>query len=282
MEYWIVLMKYKKNMNEVSIKLQGGMGNYMFQIAATYAYGLKYNKKSFFTINDAVLVHKNISYYKENIFKKVNLLDSKKINEKTIIYNEPGFNFSEIPEIKGNVYLNGYFQSEKYFYEFKKEIIELFSFPQEFINYLHTKTIQNYEVDLNNCNTCSIHVRRGDYLRYPDHHPTQNINYYLKAIKLMPKDSVFLIFSDDINWCKEFFPDIPEKFKFIYGNTDYEDLILMSLCKNNIICNSTFSWWAAWLNQNQDKKVIVPTNWFGKAYVNNKTDDIYCENWIKI
>ena len=98
----------------------------------------------------------------------------------------------------------------------------------------------------------------------------------------MPKDSVFLIFSDDINWCKEFFPDIPEKFKFIDGNTDYEDLILMSLCKNNIICNSTFSWWAAWLNQNQDKKVIVPTNWFGKAYANNKTDDIFCENWIKL
>ena len=135
---------------------------------------------------------------------------------------------------------------------------------------------------LENQNTCSIHVRRGDYLNSPNHHPTQNMNYYMKAIKKMPKDSVFLIFSDDINWCKQNFPDMPEKFKFIEGNKDYEDLYLMSACKNNIICNSTFSWWAAWLNSNESKVIMAPDTWFGPAYADWNTNDLYCEGWIKI
>lgn len=281
MVYLSVLKKYKKNMNEISIKLQGGMGNYMFQIAATYAYALKYNKNAFFTINDAVLVHKNIRYYKDNIFKNVNLVDSKRMNNKVTIYNEPHFHYSEIPKIDGDIFLNGYFQSEKYFNEFSNEIKNLFAPSNESLDTV-CKIASNYNIDINSDNTCSIHVRRGDYLKFPDHHPTQNLNYYLKAIKLMPKDSVFLIFSDDINWCKETFPNIDEKFKFINGNTDYEDLTLMSLCKNNIICNSTFSWWAAWLNKNENKKIIIPTNWFGPAYNNSNTDDLYCENWIKL
>ncbi len=131
-------------------------------------------------------------------------------------------------------------------------------------------------------NTCSIHVRRGDYLNSPNHHPVQNMNYYMKAIKQMPKDSIFLIFSDDISWCKANFPDVPEKFIFVEGNADYEDLLLMSLCKNNIMCNSTFSWWGAWLNKNPNKKVIAPSVWFGPAYANHNTEDLYCEGWIKI
>ena len=104
----------------------------------------------------------------------------------------------------------------------------------------------------------------------------------MKAIKQMPKDSLFLIFSDDIAWCKANFPDLPEKFVFIEGNADHEDLLLMSHCKNNIICNSTFSWWAAWLNSNPEKKVIAPSKWFGPAFENYNTDDLYCDGWIKI
>lgn len=247
-------------MNEVSIKLQGGMGNYMFQISAAYAYGLKHNKNSFFTIDDAVLVHKHILNYKDTIFKNVNLINSKKMNGKINYYNEPHFHFLEIPNLDDNVYLNGYFQSEKYFLEFKDEIKKLFLPSTELIKKIHEINKTKFNLDLINDNTCSIHIRRGDYLKFPDHHPTQNMNYYTRAIKKMPKDSIFLIFSDDINWCKTVFPnDMPEKFKFIEGNTDYEDLILMSTCKNNIICNSTFSWWAAWLNQNleKDRKSVV-------------------------
>ena len=104
----------------------------------------------------------------------------------------------------------------------------------------------------------------------------------MKAVKQMPKDSVFVIFSDDIPWCKANFPDIPEKFVFIEGNSDHEDLLLMSLCNNVIIANSTFSWFAAWLNNNANKKVIAPAKWFGDAYAHYDTTDLIPESWIKI
>lgn len=266
------------NMKEVSIRLQGGLGNYMFQIACAHAYCLKHNKKPIFTTDDSMVAHKHISSYKGNIFHNVGLVPSKKSGNWKM-YNEPVFSYKEIPLIDGNVYLNGYFQSEKYFKEYSKEIKELFSFPKELPLSSDLSTKYGY---LGAYTTCSIHVRRGDYIKYPDHHPAQNMNYYMKAIKKMPKDSIFLIFSDDIKWCKENFPDLPEKFIFIEGNKDYEDLFMMSHCKNNIICNSTFSWWAAWLNNNKEKIVIAPSVWFGKAYSNYDTKDIYCDNWIKI
>ena len=137
-------------------------------------------------------------------------------------------------------------------------------------------------------NTCSIHVRRGDFLKHPDHHPAQNLNYFMKATKEMPKDSVFLIFSDDIEWCKNNFPKIPNKFYFIEGNKDYEDLYIMSKCKNNIICNSTFSWWGAWLAE--PKIVIAPDLWLtDNAEVHQKafghwveTRHTVPESWIRI
>lgn len=268
-------------MSEVTTKLAGGLGNYMFQIAAAYAYGLKYNKSSIFTINDSFVVHKHIDKYSDNILSNVNLVPEKNFGGFNI-FNENGFHYTEIPKIDGNVYLNGYFQSEKYFKEYSDDIKKIFQQPSTIFDIVVEKMLDSYGVDMSNDNTCSIHVRRGDYLNHPNHHPTQNMNYYMKAIKQMSKDSIFLIFSDDIAWCKANFPDVPEKFKFIEGNTDYEDLLLMSLCKNNIICNSTFSWWAAWLNDNPDKKVIAPSVWFGPAYASHNTEDLYCEGWIKI
>lgn len=269
-------------MNDVSIRLQGGLGNYMFQIAAAYAYGLKHNKNAVFTISDSIKVHNSINTYKDNVFENVNLTPSKDINGFTQI-NEPGFHYTEIPSVDGDVYLNGYFQSEKYFKEYSDEIRALFEQPKFVYGLVAHEAWNNHGIYINvDKNTCSIHVRRGDYLNSPNHHPVQNMNYYMKAIKKMPKDTVFLIFSDDIAWCKENFPDLPEKFKFIEGNTDFVDLLMMASCQHNIICNSTFSWWAAWLNKNPDKIVIAPSVWFGPAYAHYNTEDLYCENWIKI
>lgn len=261
---------------EIGIKLQGGLGNYMFQIACAYAYALNNNKKAIFTIDDSMVGHKHITNYKDNILSNVELIPTKNYNNFSF-YKEPNFHYTDIPIINGSVYLDGYFQSEKYFKKQEAEIRKLFSYPDQHLNRLKEK----YREYFSN-NTCSIHVRRGDYLKFLNHHPTQNMNYYMKAIKQMPKDSIFLIFSDDITWCKENFPDLPEKFKFIENNADYEDLLLMSLCSNNIICNSTFSWWAAWLNQNPNKIVIAPSIWFGPAFSSYDTKDLYCDSWIKI
>jgi hypothetical protein len=258
---------------EVSIKLQGGLGNYMFQITSAYVYALKHNKKAIFSTDDAFVGHNHLESYKNNILSKIDFVKSKNFNGFNV-YSEPQFNYNEIPNINGSVYLNGYFQTEKYFKEHTKEIRDLFSFSEEYKNLIKEK----YK-DLLIGNTCSIHVRRGDYLKLPNHHPVQSLNYLMKGVREMPEDTRFLIFSDDINWCKQNFPEVPEKFIFIEGNPDYEDLLLMSLCKNNIIANSSFSWWAAWLNENVDKKVIAPSKWFGTANITNNTKDLIPETW---
>ena len=261
-------------MKEVTVGLAGGLGNYMFQIAAAYAYGKRFGKKAGFSAQQSRAVHKPILEYEKNIFNGVDLwyMASGPLRQ----LDERGFHYTELKDLPDdNVALSGYFQTEKYFKDCESDIRNLFmsydvNVKEDIKSILETK------------NTCSIHVRRGDYLNSPNHHPTQNMNYYMKAIKQMPKDTVFLIFSDDIAWCKENFPDLPEKFVFIEGNKDYEDLYIMSHCNDNIICNSTFSWWAAWLNKNSEKKVIAPSKWFGPAYENYNTDDLYCEGWIKI
>jgi len=261
--------------NKITIKLLGGLGNNLFQIACAYSYSLKNNKELVLVNEKFGTTHNSLDSYKNNFLRNVDFVSNLNISGFNS-YNEPEFKYNEIPDIENNVLIQGYYQSEKYFKEYSNEVRKLFLCPQEYID-----EIKNKYKNLLLKNICSIHVRRGDYLNSPDHHPQQDMNYYMKAIKKMPKDSVFLIFSDDINWCKNNFPDLPEKFIFIQGDSDYEDLLLMSLCKNNIICNSTFSWWGAWLNENSEKIIIAPEKWFGNAY-NVDMSDIYCENWIKI
>jgi hypothetical protein len=89
-----------------------------------------------------------------------------------------------------------------------------------------------------------------------------------------------MVFSDDIEWCKENLQ--LENSTFVSTDSDYVDLCLMSMCNHHIIANSSFSWWGAWLNKNKDKKVVAPNQWFGSAYEHYKLNDLYCENWIII
>jgi hypothetical protein len=174
-----------------------------------------------------------------------------------------------------NVKINGYFQSEKYFINYKKEIKDLFKIDDE-TNFFLLKKYSN----IISLDTCSIHVRRGDYLKFPNIHPTQNIEYYNKAVGYIGENKHYLIFSDDIEWCKNNLNFIKNK-TFIFGNSDFQDLYLMSLCKNNIIANSTFSWWGAWLNNYKNKVVVAPELWFGNE-VNYNTYDLIPNNWIKL
>ena len=111
------------------------------------------------------------------------------------------------------------------------------------------------------------------------------INYYLNSLNYLKSitNSNFkiFVFSDDIKWCEENFGFLNNK-TFISDNKDYEDLYLMSMCKNNIIANSTFSWWGAWLNKNENKQVIIPSKWFGISNSHLNTNDLYCDKWIKL
>lgn len=264
-------------MSKVSIKLQGGLCNYLFQIAAAYSYAKKTNKECVFSINDAITVHKHINTYTDNILRNVNFVDNVKFNGFKL-YNEPYFSYTEIPKIDGDVYLQGYFQSEKYFKEYESEIRSIFQISNNLYETVSKFVLNKFNVDIVKDDTCSIHVRRGDYLKLPDNHPQQGTHYYMKAMKTIGIDKKFLVFSDDIQWCKDNFPEL-DNMIFVEGLKDYEDLYLMSLSKHNIICNSSFSWWAAWLNKNTSKKVIAPKKWFGVAYAHFNTKDLYCNDW---
>jgi hypothetical protein len=256
----------------VSSFLMGGLGNYLFQIAAGYSKSIDLGEKFVINPNNIQVVHKPISNYTNNILK--NITFDSKFNTSQVYY-EPHFHFSPIPDFMLPTYIHGYFQSEKYFKHNRNEILKLF-LCNETISKLKTK----YKDRLND-NTCSIHVRRGDYLNLSDHHPVQDMDYYKDAISIIGKDKTFFIFSDDINWCKENFNFLGDVV-YCEDNEDFEDLFLMSLCNNNIMANSSFSWWGSWLNQNENKIVVSPRIWFGPSKQGIDKKDIYCENWVVI
>ncbi len=254
----------------ISTFLQGGLGNFLFQISAAVSLAKKNNDISLFSEDNIYVVHNEVNSYKDNIFRNISFI--KGAAPTTTTYNEPRFQYDEIPYGR-NLKLMGYFQSEKYFSD-RDNILELFSPTPEIINYINDKYSYVHG------NTCSIHVRRGDYLKHPTHHPTCSLEYYKKAMNTMPVGTRFLIFSDDINWCKENFTG--HYATFIENEKDYIDLYLMSMCRHNITANSSFSWWGAWLNKNRRKIVITPSNWFGPDKIGFTTEDLIPKTWHKI
>jgi hypothetical protein len=256
----------------VSSHISNGLGNNLFQIAAAYGVAVRDIKVPVFEFDNTHRMHSNIESYSDNIFRNLNFV--KKLTN-FHSYNERNFHYDEIPKLNYNLKLFGYYQSEKYFENCKSEIRKIF----EIDDITRKKLIEKYS-DIISLDTCSVHVRRGDYLKSSGAHPTQDIDYYKKAFDIFDKKITYLIFSDDINWCKNNFNFLNKKI-FIENSKDYEDIYLMSLCNNNIIANSTFSWWGAWLNLNKSKKVIAPNKWFG---LNRKlnTKNLYCKDWILI
>lgn len=248
--------------------LMGGLGNFMFQIAAAYDLAVRNNDVCLINVENVIVVHRNIETYKDNILHNVKFTN-KKFNK---FYNEKKFEYHPIP-YERDLMLKGYFQSEKYFD--RQRILDLYKIDPTSYKFIK----DNIEWLLND-ECVSIHVRRGDYVRNQASHPVQSMDYYNSAISHFEPDCQFLVLSDDIEWCKKHFVDI--NVKFIENTPDYIDLNIMRLCKHNIIANSTFSWWAAWLNENPNKKVIAPKNWFGPKKCNYNTHDLIPESWFLI
>jgi hypothetical protein len=260
--------------NIIIANLGGGIGNMMFMTAAAYSLSRDLNYTIMFDDNHYGIRHNHPLFYRDTIFRhipNVNVDTSDFVN----VGQPGGFHYTPIDSIPdSNIRLCGYFQSEKYFEKYSKEIINLFGPTEEIKNNL----LEKYG-DILKLNTVSIHIRRGDYVHLSTHHYNLSMAYYKNAIEYF-KGYTFLIFSDDTKWCKNNF--VGENFIFIENETDLEDLYLMSFCKNNVIANSTFSWWGAYLNTNENKKVIYPNKWFGPAYAEWKTHDIFPENWIRL
>lgn len=286
----------------IIIKLKGGLGNQMFQYAVAKHLSIKNNTELLLDLRQYKKDDKrsyDLKFFNTNVNVASKKDIDKIINEKTIflkkllikinilknnnIIKEKDFRFDPtILNTKNNAYLDGYFQSELYFKEIKDSVKKDFMLK----NTLISENISNIKNTINKFNSVSMHIRRGDYVlnkKINEYHGLLDIKYYINSVALIKqkvKEPKFFIFSDDIEWCKENFNNRNLDINFIEGLRNYEDLELMKSCKHNIIANSSFSWWGAWLNENPNKIVVAPKKWFNDESIN--TTDLIPQKWIKI
>lgn len=258
----------------------GNIGNSMFQLAATLGIALKNNYD--------IKIPKSQTYFEpNNNCYNISLHDGFNINIPILTpedqsninnyYTEPHFNYDPNAfNIADNTDILGYFQTEKYFLHIKNEIKNTFKFKQD----INDKAYQLFkQLNINPEETTSLHVRRGDYTYKQTHHCLQDLSYFEAAIKRASLKNI-LVFSDDIEWCRLNF--LNTNTYFSTTNNAFVDLLAMSLCRNVITTNSTFSWWGAWLNNYDEKLIISPSRWFGPALANLNTTDIIPTNWVII
>ena len=260
----------------IVVKLQGGLGNQLFQWSIGKNISCKYNvplylDTNFYKLNLPGTTKRDFSL---NKFPNLNyeLIESARNNGRQFLRVSEPQQFTNINYNPSyNLYLDGYFQSEKYFLE-SSDVIKSQLSPDD------TKLSKINSIIDKNRNNISLHIRRTDYLTSNGFHPVQSIDYYKESIELIGDYDFIYVFSDDVEWCKNNL-----SFKnmiFVDGNDDIEDIWIMSMCKNNIIANSSFSWWGAWLNNNPNKKIIAPKNWFGNG--KSIDMDLIPNSWIKI
>jgi hypothetical protein len=203
------------------------------------------------------------------------------------IYTEPAFYFNkEIFEVKGNIFLRGYWQTEKYFEAAEDIIRKDFAFEKK----KNEETLALAD-SIQHTNAVSLHVRRGDYvssLSANSFHGLAGLEYYRKAIALIKEktaDPFFYIFSDDAAWAEEHLAKGNSDTLVVKHNTgedSWQDMYLMSICNHHIIANSSFSWWGAWLNNKENKIVIAPKIWFADEKMNKQTGDLKPADWLEI
>ena len=274
--------------------LSGGLGNQMFQYAFGYSLAGRRDEKLVLETSELSKDHKrNYALSPFCISNKVISIPPGHFKTLRRIWNGIPANIEDytehtefsydaaVFEKKGHLRVHGYWQCPLYFQNMRGELLHKFALQKPGHAFLKMKAQVGNDISV------GIHVRRGDYISEQltnDVHGTCSVNYYRNAIALInqkyPQSTIrFYIFSDDISWCRQEFSFL-ENISFAEELSDAEELILMSHCKHNIIANSSFSWWAAWLNQNEDKTVVAPEQWF-----KNKTSDtsqLIPETWIRL
>ncbi len=281
----------------IIVKLQGGLGNQLFQYAFGRALSLEYkrelaldiswyarNRYSKYFMPHSIFNFNIIEKRKSSIFLRYITLISKHIrllpkplNKISKFYlfgrflpvyiNESTFNILNMPQ-NSVLYFDGYWQNIKYFQKYESIIRKEFTLKHKLIG-----ENKKYLKKIVSSNSISIHIRRGVYISDPNIsilYPHCSLKYYSDAISYIAKriqNPTFFIFSNEIDWAKNNLKaDYPIVFIDNQG-PDYEHLFLMSQCKHNIIADSTFSWWGAWLNNNPSKIVIAPKKWVNDSKI---------------
>ena len=286
------------------VKVLGGLGNQMFQFALYKALQKQHpEERVLLDLHCFNGYHKHRGFEIDSVFgvtyEKATLKEVASLAypypnyqcwrigsrilpvRKTMLKEEPNFTLEPSAlSLPDSTYYDGYWQHEEYFKHIREELLSTYAFPA-FDNERNQTTAQLAA----STNSCSIHIRRGDYLADPLRKGTTNGNYVIAAIKKMQqevKPEKWLVFSDDIDWCQQHLASTLDATNTIYidwntGANSIHDMHLMALCRHHIIANSSFSWWGAWLSQ-QDGVTIAPANWMNLENVCSPVPD----NWIKI
>lgn len=272
----------------------GRLGNQMFEYAALRGIAAKHGYDWCIPPYNAQSIENYSLHY---CFKMEDVKEENLQQRNAGFIQERFFNYDEqlVEKCPDNVSLHGFFQSEKYFKNVEDVIRREYTFHDE-----HLEPCKQIMDEFKDQEPIMLHVRRGDpnltdprgfkwaYTQCSSMHPPQTIEYYERALAEFDDNQPVFVFSDSVDWVKkqEFFSGdrflISEPVdKYADGSfTPYADLCLMSLCSHAIIANSSMSWWGAWLQANPNKKVVAPKNWFGPAYADKDTTDLYCPDWI--
>lgn len=273
----------------VITKLYGGLGNQMFQYAAGLVLSRRLDSRLYVDttwFSEQKPDHITKREFELDIFgiKDENLrmkdIIKLRIRPPTKLSDEFFIYLDKFNKTTGNVLLDGYWQNYKYYENYKKTIADIFTFPEN-------KSKKNREMisRIKECQSVAVHVRRGDYVNVKktnDFHGIATLEYYKSSITRMGKKvnkPHYFVFSDDLKWCKKTL-DFNNETTFVdfnKGKNSFEDMRLMTLCKHNIIANSSFSWWGAWLNQNEEKIVFAPKKWLNDESFN--TTELTPPNW---
>jgi hypothetical protein len=282
-----------------TIEIMGGLGNQLFQIFALISYSINSKKKFYFEDKPITCGMRTKKYWDTPLLQNLKKYIKGPVHIERH-YEEPFFHYLPIPDLASyaNIKLNGYFQSEKYFFENKETIIKMIDLDasQTFIK----EKIAGINAEINGGffnfeNTLSLHFRIGDYAAKQLYHPLTPIEYYEKALDSFCLNGfadkwnvLYFCEEDDIEHVNEQIHLLQAKFPnlvFIKAPIfdDWEQMLLMSLCHHHIIANSTFSWWGAYFGINKNKKVYYPSKWFGPALSYNDLKDLIPdERWILI
>ena len=277
----------------ITCNLMGGLGNQLFQIFTTISCAINTRQKFAFIDIDKLGGGQTIirPTYWDNFLSKLKIFTTKMF-PKMLVVKENGFRYNPLNLLQGqNICLHGYFQSYKYFANNYQVICRMIGIEEIKHRVVSTANLNQDYLDT----TISIHFRLGDYKKIQHYHPIMKLEYYANALSLITnisdeteiknvlyfcEEEDILDVSEIINKVKNHYPN----FTFIKASnslSDWEQMILMSCCKHNIIANSSFSWWAAYFNTNPDKIVCYPALWFGEV-AGNDTRDLCPNEWHKI
>ena len=292
----------------ITIELMGGLGNQLFQIFAMLGTAFEYNMR--FCFFDVPIIGRRKIVYWDNFLHSLKqyVVKHPRKNFDTQVYREPYFHYAKIPVYDGTplYYLHGYFQSYKYFDKHRDKILNAISLKKHQDSILDIIPTE-CRIRLLNRKTISLHFRLGDYKEKPEHHPILEVEYYTRCLQqfcisqdIVPqvkfnKDSTnrwtimyfhenndYVAVSHSISILTKLFPC----FEFIRIDSvqeDWQQMVLMSLCKHHIIANSSFSWFGAYMaEETEDHQVYYPHVWFGPAQGEKKMDDLCPEKWIKV